>query len=86
MNVDQHQQKLIFKITDMKDGRLWFEAHIRQVALPTLAVLVHRALGRAHPRVRRSHAGALHGPAVDVFHNALVVHAVHGLKQEKRCC
>lgn len=74
------------KITNMKDERLRFEAKIRHVALQTLAVLIHRTLGRAHPGVRWPHAGALHGPAVDVFSNALVVHAIHGLKQAKHRC
>lgn len=73
-------------ITNKKDERLWFEAKIRHITLQTLAVLIHRTLGRAHPWVRWSHTGALHGPAVDVFNNPLVVHAIHGLKQVKRCC
>lgn len=78
--------EVIVKITKTKDERLRFEARIRYVALQTLAVLIHWTLGRAHPGVRRPHAGALHGPAVDVFCNALVVHAIHGLKQAKQRC
>lgn len=68
----------------MKDERLWwYEAKIRYVVLQTLAVLIHRTLGRAHSWVRWPHAGALHGPAVDIFYNPLVVHTIHGLKHVK---
>lgn len=46
----------------------------------TLAMLIHRTLGRAHSRVRWSHGGALHGSTMDIFHNPLVMHTIHGLK------
>lgn len=49
----------------------------------TLAVLVHWTLGRTHSRVWGPHAGALHGPTVDIFHNPLVVHTIYGLKHLK---
>lgn len=49
----------------------------------TLAVLIHWALWRAHSRVWWAHAGALHGSTVDIFHNPLVMYAIHRLKHAK---
>lgn len=45
----------------------------------TLAVWIHRTLGRAHSRVRWSHAGALHGSTMEIFYNPLVVQSINGL-------
>lgn len=53
--------------------RRWVWRHV------TLAMLIHRTLGRAHSRVRWSHGGALHGSTMDIFHNPLVMHTIHGL-------
>ena len=71
---------VIVRKANTKDKGLQYEANVRYVASQTLAVLIHRALGRAHSGVRWPHTGALHGPTMDIFHNPLVVHAIHGLK------
>lgn len=49
----------------------------------TLAVLIHRTLGRTHAWVRWPHTGALHGSTMDIFYNPLVVHTIDGLKYVK---
>ena len=49
----------------------------------TLAVLIHRTLGRTHSRVRGPHTGTLHGATVDIFYDPLVVQAINGLEHLK---
>lgn len=51
----------------------WVWRHI------TLAVLIHRTLGRAHSWVWWPHTGALHGSTMNIFYNPLIVHTINGL-------
>lgn len=58
---------------------LWGSQRRRVWRHVTLAVLIHRTLGRTHSRVRRPHTGTLQGATVDIFYNPLVVRTIDGL-------